>query len=125
MGKHDSIRNSKDYEKPPHVPMFGMTERSTKKSTATSVSEALSSIAEGFVRAPACSQPQQPSCSHTSNDNTTTGTDIIHEEIKHSTLQSKYIEQLKELYHLFETTAITKEEYEEQKLTTLNKMKAL
>lgn len=110
----------KDYNNPPHVPMFGMTskERSTTKSTATGLSEALSGIAEGFVRAcktPACSQPQR-SCSPTSTTN---------EEIKSSTLRSNYIEQLKELYHLFEATAITKEEYEEQKLTLLSKMKAL
>ena len=63
-----------------------------------------------------------------SNDNTCINANTYtfeEKEMKSSTLRSKYIEQLKELYQLFESTAITREEYEEQKLTILNKMKEL
>ena len=72
-----------------------------------SFNEALSSLAEGFIHAcktPTCAQPT------TSNDNTCTNANtytLEEKKIKSSTLRSKYIEQLKELYQLFESTAIT------------------
>ena len=41
------------------------------------------------------------------------------------TLRSQYISQLQQLHQLLELTAITKEEYEEQKGNILDKMQKL
>ena len=45
--------------------------------------------------------------------------------IKCATLRSQYIEQLKQLHQLLELTAVTKEEYEQQKDIILDKMKKM
>ena len=109
-----------DYETPPNVPMFGMTGNS-KSTKSTNLTEALSSIAEGFIHA--WKVPAQPPCCSpkSDSDNNTTLQEKGISPVKCSKLRSKCIEQLNELLEL--TAIITKDEYEQQKKTILDKMK--
>ena len=103
------VGTHKDYDNPPNVPMFGKV----AKKRETGMNDALSSIAEGVIRAlkgtPQCDTPQ---C-YTSTSMPTGAS---------PNKRSQCIEQIKQLHQLFEINAITKEEYEQQKTNILSKM---
>jgi len=118
------IGTHRDYDEPPKVLMFGVTAKTGTKSPC--LAEALSNVAEGFMsalksRAPAPSGSSSP---------TQTPSHVPLQEMgvspgKCAALRTQYIQQLKELHQLLEVTAITKEEYEEQKSAILYKMQGL
>ncbi len=118
------IGTHRDYDEPPKVPMFGTTSKTGSKGSA--LTEALSSVAEGFMRA-LKSPGQHPSgC----NSPTQTSSRSPLQEMgvspgKCATLRTQYILQLKQLHQLLEATALTKEEYEAQKAAILQKMQEL
>ena len=118
------IGTHRDYDEPPKVPMFGVTAKTGTKSPC--LAEALSSVAEGFIRA---LKSPVPSPSGSSSP-TQTPSHVPLQEMgmspgKCAALRTQYIKQLKELHQLLEATAITKEEYEEQKTAVLYKMQGL
>lgn len=123
VGTHD------DYESPPKVPMFGAAGKVSSR--GTSVSEALTSVAEGVMRV--LKSPEQSSCccpkprrsERVSSNSPTSLVEKGVSPLKCAALRSQYIQQLKELHQLLELTAITKEEYEQQKNSILEKMKDL
>ena len=118
------IGTHRDYDEPPKVPMFGVTAKTGTKSPC--LAEALSSVAEGFMQA---LKSPAPSPSGSSSP-TQTPSHVPLQEMgvspgKCAALHTQYIKQLKELHQLLEATAITKEEYEEQKTAVLYKMQGL
>ena len=118
------IGTHRDYDEPPKVPMFGVNAKTGTKSPC--LADALSNVAEGFMRALKSPGPA-PSCSSSPTRMPS------HEPLqemgvspgKCAALRSQYIQQLKELHQLLEATAISKEEYEEQKAAVLHKMQGL
>ena len=122
------VGTHRDTDKPPNVPMFGRHTQSRR--TGSSVNDALSSIAEGVMRAlkPQASLESAPTTPTTQEKNQ--GRQLPLDKLgvspgKCAQLRSGYIEQLKELHKLLELTALTKEEYDEQKAYILSKMQKL
>ena len=118
------IGTHRDYDEPPKVPVFGVTAKTGTKSSC--LAEALSSVAEGFMRALKSPGPAPSG----SSSLTQTPSHVPLQEMgvspgKCAALRTLYIKQLKELHQLLEATAITKEEYEEQKTAVLYKMQGL
>ena len=118
------IGTHRDYDEPPKVPMFGVTAKIGTKSPC--LAEALSNVAEGFMRALKSPAPAPSG----SSSPTQTPSHVPLQEMgvspgKCAALRTQYIQQLKELHQLLEATAITKEEYEEQKSAILYKMQGL
>ena len=121
------VGTHRDTDKPPNVPMFGRETPSRR--AGSSVNDALSSIAEGVMRAlkPQASQETTPTTPTTQKNQKRR---LPLDELgvspgKCAQLRSGYIEQLKELHKLLELTALTKEEYDEQKAYILSKMQKL
>ena len=120
------VGTHRDTDNPPKVPMFGLK---TPKKTGGALNEALASVEEGFMRA--IKSPAQPTPSlsgSTSPPNNSSRLPL--DEIgvspgKCASLRSQYIEQLKQLHQLLELTALSKEEYDEQKANILKKMQQL
>lgn len=112
------VGTHRDYDNPPSVPMFGFNSKAPKHA-GTSVSGALSCVAEGFMRA-----LKAPVPSHSSKSSPTRVSldDMGVSPIKCASLRSQYIEQLKQLHQLLKLTAVTKEEDEQQKGIILEKM---
>ena len=116
-----------DYNHPPNVPMFGISSKTPSKSTG--LTEALTNVAEGFMRAieypnPTCiSVDQEPPISSSSIRKHLNEMGVSPR--KCASLHSQYIEQLKQLNQLLEATAIAKEEYDHQKAEILKKMQQL
>ena len=115
------IGTHRDYDEPPKVPMFGVTAKIGTKSPC--LAEALSNVAEGFMRALKSPAPAPSG----SSSPTQPPSHVPLQEMgvspgKCAALRTQYIQQLKELHQLLEATAITKEEYEEQKSAILYKM---
>ena len=111
----------KDTDNPPQTPMFGYNGNKPEKST--SVTDALSSVAEGVMRALKSPTPLR------SQSPPTTSRPQLNEvgvsPSKCASLRSQYIEQIKQLHQLLELTAINKDEYEKQKADVLKKMEQL
>lgn len=117
------VRTHRDYASPPQVPMFGFNSKSSKGSG--SEGSLVTCVIEGFARAlkgQSGSLSPRSTCSHTPR---ATLDDMGVSPIKCATLRSQYIEQLKQLHQLLELTAVTKEEYEQQKDIILDKMKKM
>ena len=107
------VSTHKDTDIPPNVPMFGSQTRSKK--AGSSVNDALSSIAEGVMRAlkPQASQETAPTTPTTQEKNQRGRMPLNKLGVspgKCAQLRSGYIEQLKELHKLLELTALTKDE---------------
>ena len=111
------VGTHRDYDNPPNVPMFGFNSKPSKRA-GTSAGDALSSVAEGFMRA---LKAPTPSHSSTSSPTRVSLDDMGVSPIKCASLRSQYTEQLKQLHQLLELTAVTKE-YEQQKGIILEKM---
>ena len=108
----------KDTDNPPQTPMFGYNGKTSTKST--SLTDTLSSVAEGVMRA------LKPPTPHGSQSPPKTPRPQLNEmgvsPTKCASLRSQYIEQLKQLHQLLELTAINKDEYDQD---ILKKMKQL
>ncbi len=122
------VGTHRDTDNPPKVPMFGLNKTSSKGGGA--LNDALTSVAEGFMRA--LKSPSQPAPGSNTPPHAQAPRSIrpALDEIgvspgKCAVLRSQYIEQLKQLHQLLELTALTKEEYDEQKATILKKMQVL
>ena len=120
----------KDRDNPPKNPMFGYNRKSQAKPSLT---DALASVAEGLARAIG-SRVQSPSPITSSADQgsppqvTPPNARLAEMGVspsKCAKLRSQYIEQLKQLHQLLELTAISKDEYDEQKGDILKKMHEL
>lgn len=120
------VGTHRDYDQPPKVPMFGIASKTGSK--GTTLNKALSSVAEGFMRA-LKSPGQQQSGSNSPTQMSSTSRSPLQEmgvsPGKCVTLRTQYIHQLKQLHQLLEATALTKEEYEAQKAAILQKMAEL
>ena len=88
------IGTHRDYDEPPKVPMFGVNAKTGIKSPC--LADALSNVAEGFMRAlkspgpaPSCSSSPTRMPSHAPKMGVSPG--------KCAALRSQYIQQLKEL----------------------------
>ena len=111
----------KDRENPPQNPMFGYNGKTHAKTP--SLSEALTSVAEGIARAlrpPVPAGNQSPPTSSRAQLN-----EMGVSPSKCASLRSQYIDQLKQLHQLLELTAISKDEYVQQKADILKKMQQL
>ena len=111
----------KDRENPPQNPMFGYNGKTHAKTP--SLTEALTSVAEGIARVlrpPVPTGNQSPPTSSRAQLN-----EMGVSPSKCATLRSQYIEQLKQLHQLLELTAISKDEYVQQKADILKKMQQL
>ena len=115
------IGTHRDYDEPPKVPMFGVTAKTGTKSPC--LAEALSkcNVAEGFMHALKSPAPSPSG----SGSPIQTPSHVPLQEMgvspgKCAALRTQYIKQLKEL-QLLEATAITKEEYEEQKTAVIHR----
>ncbi len=122
------VGTHRDTDNPPKVPMFGLNKTSSKGGGA--LNDALTSVAEGFMRA--LKSPAQPATGSNSPPLAQAPRSIRPplDEIgvspgKCAVLRSQYIEQLKQLHQLLELTALTKEQYDEQKANILKKMQVL
>ena len=104
----------RDYESPPNCPMFGGGKKKPKKKSE--LVDALSGIAEGVMNA-LSRQGASDSKTHTPEKRAIETPDIPHgiSPGKCVHLRSQYIGQLKQLHALFEDSAITKQEYDQQK----------
>ena len=108
---------------PPQNPMFGYNGKSGAKTP--SLTEALTSVAEGIVRV---LKPPAPTGSQSPPARTSSHTQLNEMGVSSSkcaSLRSQYIEQLKQLHQLLELTAISKDEYDQQKADVLKKMQQL
>ena len=106
------VGTHRKYDTPPNVPMFGISGK-TAPAKGNNLSEALSSAAEGLMRV--WKNPSECSCSSSTPPRPSTPASC-------ATVRSQYIQQLKELHHLYEIGAISLAEYEQQKDVTLKKM---
>ena len=114
----------KDRDNPPKNPMFGYNGKSQAKPSLT---DALASVAEGLARAIG-PRVQSPSPITSSADQGSPNARLAEMGVspsKCAKLRSQYIEQLKQLHQLLELTAISKDEYDEQKGDILKKMHEL
>ena len=107
------VGTHRDYASLPQVPMFGFNSRSSKGSG--SEGNLVSCVIEGFARALKGQSGRSSPPSTASHAPRATLDDMGVSPIKCATLRSQYIEQLKQLHQLLELTAVTKEEYEQQK----------
>ena len=103
----------KDPENPPQNPMFGYNGKSQTK--PPSVTEALNSVAEGLAHALTGNRLPPTSLRAQLNEMGVSPS-------KCTSLWSQYIDQLKQLHQLLELTAISKDEYDQQKADILKKM---
>ena len=132
MGQHSQLHSSVygqicfkwDTDNPPNVPTFGFNSKKHSKDMGN-VCEALSSVAEGFMRAIKAPTPDVTTSSPPRAHKGTQLNEMGVSPGKCALLRSQYIQQLKQVHELLELTAITKEEYEEKKSEILKKMQQL
>ncbi len=118
------IGTHRDYDTPPKVPMFGTSAKTGTK--GPNLTEALSSVAEGFMRALKSPGPTPSgSSSPTQASSRAPLQDMGVSPGKCAALRTQYIQQLMQLHQLLEATAISKEEYDKLKDSILCKMQEL